>query len=171
MKKLNLLIVTLILFSFQKPTEELHGFGGFNIDSDFASNRKAAEFKKTMPGEYYCKSIELSSDIGKVADINITTDNGKIIDVKFSSNTDTNISSIQKQLQHLSKNGKSSKFENEIAVFNSYSSNSEDIVFVDIEYKKKILKNGKHKHEFRYSNKKAIKENDKLIKSMATSNR
>jgi major membrane immunogen (membrane-anchored lipoprotein) len=170
MKKLNLLIVIIILFACNKSKTELTGFGGFDIDSNFSSHEKFTDFKKTMPDEYYCNSLELSKDIGKVSDLNITTDNGKIIEVKFSSNENTNIDDIQKQFLTMEKDGKSKKFENEIAIFKTYSSQKERIFFIDVEYKNEIMKNGKPKHEFSYSNKKAIEEGDKLIKSMSSNN-
>ncbi len=171
MKKISLLIVMLALFACEKTTKELAGFGGFDIDSNFSSHAKSSEFRNTMPGEYYCHSLVLSSDIGKVSDLNVTTANGKIIEVKFSSNESTNIDNIQKQFLPLNKIEKSMNVENDIAIFNTYSSKNESIFFIDIEYKNETMKNGKSKHEFIYSNKKAIEDGDKLIKSMASNMR
>lgn len=171
MKKLNLLIVLLTVFACDKSSKELTGFGGFEIDSNFSSHEKFADFKNTMPDEYYCNSLELSTDIGKVSDINITTENGKIIDVKFSSNENTNIDDIQKQFSTFKESGINTKVENDIAIFNTYSSKKGNTFFFDIEYKNKVMKNGKPKHEFRYSNKKAIEDGNKLIRSMSSNNR
>lgn len=168
MKHLNLLLILLTLLACDHSTKELTGFGGFDIDTNFSSLEKAAEFKNTMPDEYYCKSLELSTDIGTVSDINITTDTGKIIEVKFSSNENTNIEAIHKQFLSLNAGKKSKRFENEIAIFNTYDSSNGTIYFIDIEYKKELLKNGKPKHDFSYLNKKAIEAGDKLIRSMAS---
>ena len=168
MRKINLLMVLLALIACEKSSKELLGFGGLDIDTNFSSHEKYSNFRSTMPDEYYCNSLELSNDIGEVSNINVTTDKGKIIEVKFSSNKNTNIDNILNQFLKLNEDGKSIKFENDIAIFKTYSSKKENIFFTHIEYKNEAVKNRKSKHEFIYSNKKAIEDGDKLIKSMAS---
>ena len=108
-----------------KQPSEFRGFGGFDIDTDFASNHKPTEFRKIMPDEFYCTVYKLSDEIGKVSDLKDTTDKGKIIEVKFSSNENTNITEIQKQLKALIE--KEKVFKTEIAVFKTYATEKEDI--------------------------------------------
>jgi hypothetical protein len=60
MKKIYLLIVALTLFSCQKTEKEITGFGGFDIGSDLSSHEKFADFRNTMPDEYFCNAIQLS---------------------------------------------------------------------------------------------------------------
>src|SRR5574343_57912 len=98
MKKIYLLIVVLSFFSCQESKKEITGFGGFNIGSDLSTHEKFADFRNTMPDEYFCNSMQLSEAIGMVSNINITTEYGKITEVKFSTNEKTNIDEIQNQL-------------------------------------------------------------------------
>lgn len=171
MKKLPLLllVVVLSLVACTQSSKELSGFGGFDIDSKLADLDQAAQFRNTMPDEYYCHALKLSDAIGEVSAMNVTTEHGKIIDVKFSSTEKTNLDAIQKALAALEKNGKVLKFDNALASFATYSNKDETIFFVDIAYKGENLKNGKPKHEFSYSNKKAIANDEQLIRAMASS--
>ena len=163
MKKVYLLIVMLTLIACQKSEKEITGFGSFDINSDLLSHEKFAEFRNTMPDEYFCNSMKLSDDIGMVSNINITTENGKIIEVKFSTNENTNIENIQKQLETLKKAEKDVNYKNEFA-FKSYTTNEKEILFIDLENKNELMKNGKAKHEFIYSNRKAVEDGQKLMK-------
>ena len=165
MKKIYLFILFLTLFSCQKSEKEISGFGGFNIGSDLSSHQKFADFRNTMPDEYYCNSIQLSDAIGMVSNVSITTENGKIIEVRFVTNEQTNIDKIQKQLETLNSTKEAVNFKDEF-FFKSYTTNKDEIVFIDIENKNELMKNGKAKHEFNYSNKKAIENNNKLINSI-----
>lgn len=145
----------LALLSCQESKKEITGFGGFDIGSDLSSHKKFADFRNTMPDEYFCNSIELSKAIGMVSNINITTENGKIIEVRFSSNENTNIDNIQKQLETLKKAGKEVNLNNELN-FKSYTTIDKKILFMAMENKNELLKNGKPKQEFIYSNKKLL---------------
>lgn len=165
MKKIYLLIVAFTLFSCQKTEKEITGFGGFDIGSDLSSHEKFADFRNTMPDEYFCNALQLSDEIGTVSNISITTENGKIIEVRFVTNEQTNIDKIQKQLETLNGANEAVNFRDEF-FFKSYTTNKNEIVFIDIENKNELMKNGKAKHEFNYSNKKAIENNNKLINSM-----
>ena len=155
----------LALLSCQESKKEINGFGGFDIGSDLSSHKKFADFRNTMPDEYFCNSIELSKAIGMVSNINITTENGKIIEVRFVTNENTNIDKIRKQLETLNSTEEAVNFRDEF-LFKSYTSNKNEIVFIDIENKNELMKNGKAKHEFNYSNKKAIENNNKLINTI-----
>jgi len=155
----------LALLSCQESKKEITGFGGFDIGSDLSSHKKFADFRNTMPDEYFCNSIELSKAIGMVSNINITTENGKIIEVRFVTNEHTNIDKIRKQLETLNSTEEAVNFRDEF-LFKSYTSNKNEIVFIDIENKNELMKNGKAKHEFNYSNKKAIENNNKLINTI-----
>jgi hypothetical protein len=165
MKKIYLLIVVLTLFSCQESEKEIIGFGGFDIGSDLSSHEKFADFRNTMPDEYFCNSMKLSDEIGLISNINITTEYGKIIEVKFATNEHTNIEKIQKQLKTLNSTEKAVNFRDEF-FFKSYTTMENKVIFIDIENKNELMKNGKAKHEFSYSNKKAIENNNKLINSM-----
>ncbi|WP_324690408.1 hypothetical protein [Flavobacterium cheonhonense] len=155
MKKCYLLMVLLALISCQESQKEINGFGGFDIGSDLSSHEKFAALRNTMPDEYYCNSIKLSEAIGEVSNLSITTENGKIIEVKFSSSENTNIDNIQKQLKTLKKAGKEVNFNNELN-FKSYTTIDKKILFMAMENKNELLKNGKPKQEFIYSNKKTV---------------
>lgn len=146
-------MVLLALISCQESQKEISGFGGFDIGSDLSSHEKFAALRNTMPDEYYCNSIKLSEAIGEVSNLSITTENGKIIEVKFSSNENTNIDNIQKQLETLKKAGEEVNFNNELN-FKSYTTIDKKILFMAMENKNELLKNGKPKQEFIYSNKK-----------------
>ncbi|MBA4155670.1 MAG: hypothetical protein C0512_15145 [Flavobacterium sp.] len=148
-------MVLLALISCQESQKEINGFGGFDIGSDLSSHEKFAALRNTMPDEYYCNSIKLSEAIGEVSNLSITTENGKIIEVKFSSNENTNIDNIQKQLEKLKKAGKEVNFNNELN-FKSYTTIDKKILFMAMENKNELLKNGKPKQEFIYSNKKTV---------------
>ncbi len=163
MKKIYLLIVMLTFISCQESNKEIKGFGGFDIGSDLSSHQKFADFRNTMPDEYFCNLIKLSNDIGMVSNMNITTENGKIIEVKFSTNEKTNIESIQKELKTLNKVEKEVNYKNEFT-FRSYTTIGKEFFFMDIENKNELMKNGKAKHEFIYSNKNAVEDGQKLIK-------
>jgi hypothetical protein len=165
MKKIYLLIVVLTFFSCQESKKEITGFGGFDIGSDLSSHEKFANFRNTMPDEYFCNSIQLSEAIGMVSNISITTENGKIIEVRFITNEQTNIDKIQKQLETLNGANEAVNFRDEF-FFKSYTTMENKVIFIDIENKNELMKNGKARHEFSYSNKKAIENNNKLIKSM-----
>ena len=148
-------MVLLAFISCQESQKEINGFGGFDIGSDLSSHEKFAALRNTMPDEYYCNSIKLSEAIGEVSNLSITTENGKIIEVKFSSNENTNIDNIQKQLETLKKAGKEVNFNNELN-FKSYTTIDKKTLFMAIENKNELLKNGKPKQEFIYSNKKNV---------------
>ena len=156
-------MVLLALLSCRKSQKEINGCGGFDIGSDLSSHKKFADFRNTMPDEYYCNSMKLSDEIGPVSNLSITTENGKIIEVKFSINENTNIDNIQKQLETLKKAEKEVNFKNEFN-FKSYTTIDKEILFMTIENKNELLKNGKPKQEIIYSNKKAINEDQKLLK-------
>jgi len=163
MKKCYLLMVLLALLSCQESQKEINGFGGFDIGSDLSSHEKFADFRNTMPDEYFCNTIKLSEVIGPVSNLSITTENGKIIEVKFSTNENTNIGNIHKQLETLKKAEKEVNFKNEFK-FKSYTTTNKEILFMTIENKNELMKNGKPKQEIIYSNKKAINEDQKLLK-------
>lgn len=153
----------LALLSCQESQKEINGFGGFDIGSDLSSHEKFAALRNTMPDEYFCNTIKLSEAIGMVSNLSITTENGKIIEVKFSTNENTNINNIQKQLETLKKAEKEVNFKNEFK-FKSYTTINKEILFMTIKNKNELLKNGKPKQEIIYSNKKAIDEDQKLLK-------
>lgn len=165
MKKIYLLIVVLTFFSCQESKKEITGFGGFNIGSDLSTHEKFADFRNTMPDEYFCNSMQLSEAIGMVSNINITTEYGKITEVKFSTNEKTNIDEIQNQLNTKAKYWKDLKFQDDTGIFKAYTTSNDDIIFVDFESKNELNKNGKAKHEFSYSNRNEIENNNKLVKS------
>ena len=165
MKKCYLLMALLALLSCQESQKEINGFGGFDIGSDLSSHKKFADFRNTMPDEYYCNSMKLSDEIGPVFNLSITTENGKIIEVKFSTNEKTNIDEIQNQLNTKAKYWKDLKFQDDTGIFKAYTTSNDDIIFVDFESKNELSKNGKAKHEFSYSNRNEIENNNKLVKS------
>ena len=61
----------------------------------------------------------------------------------------------QKQLETLKKAGKEVNFNNELN-FKSYTTIDKKILFMAMENKNELLKNGKPKQEFIYSNKKTV---------------
>jgi hypothetical protein len=109
--------------------------------------------------------MQLSEAIGMVSNINITTEYGKITEVKFSTNEKTNIDEIQNQLNTKAKYWKDLKFQDDTGIFKAYTTSNDDIIFVDFESKNELSKNEKAKHEFSYSNKNEIENNNKLVKS------
>lgn len=165
MKKLFLIPIVLALFSCNSSTD-FKGIGGFDIDSKFSSLKTDQPFVNTMEDNYNVSSYKLSDEIGFVSDLNITTKNDSIIEVRFLSNEQTNTAALEKLYKGMFKNNEEKKFENELIILTSYQTADENIFFADIEQKHKKLKNGQLQHEYKYSNKEAIKQDIALIKKM-----
>ena len=168
MKKLFLLPIILTLFSCESVTN-FKGLGGFDIDTKFRSLKTNEPFTKTMEDNYNINSYKLSDEIGLVSDLNVTTKNDKIIEVRFLSNEKTNIAAIEKLCKEVLHTNKKNKIENEWGTVKGYHTFDKNIFFADIEYKNKKLTNGQFQHEYKYSNKEAIKQNHELIMKMNTS--